>query len=132
MAMDKKQQMIEMRRDGATYQEIGDRFGITRQAVFDRIGRVTKRRDNVDLEKIIYEGIYQMFKNDEYMTYSKLAFIVYGTRVNRGRQNTVYQFVTGKLGTMLKIRWINNILKYTGKPYEEVFKLRNGGENEKG
>lgn len=129
--MNRKQQMIEMRRDGATYQEIGEKFGVSKQYVHELIGKVRKRKDTADLEKIIFEGIYQLFKNDECMSYRKLATIIYGRRVEISHQNTVYQFVTGKRDSMLKIRQIKNILNYTGKSFEEVFKLRNGGANEK-
>lgn len=122
--MEVKQQMIEMRRQGATYREIGLRFDISKQRVHQIIGKLRKRKDDVDLEEIIYEGVYQMFANDEYMTYHRFSTIAYGKSTSSKQADEFRLFLIGKREKALKIKWINNILKYTGKSYEEVFKLR--------
>lgn len=38
-------EMVEMRKNGATYQEIGDKFGITRQYAHKIINKIIKRKE---------------------------------------------------------------------------------------
>ena len=122
-----KQTIIELRKRGFTYQEIGEQLGISRQRVHQIVGNQRLRKEAVDIEKIVFEGIYQIFKEDKSMTFFKFANIAYGYYPTR-KANTeqIRNWLTGKrLGAKLNINHIWNILNYAKQPFEVVFAERN-------
>lgn len=131
--MNKTQQMKEMRQQGLTYEKIGAEFGITRQGVHYLIAKgkngIRQRHSDVNINEIIYEGVYQLFSSDKNMTFSRLASITYERTPNSADVQRIVNLITGKHSTKVSIVHINNLLNYIGKPYEEVFKLRKGAGN---
>lgn len=103
--------MYEMRLNGDTLQEIGDKFGISRQAVFQKIGGFTKH-DNAK-DKIVFSGIRKwMIEND--CSVSKLACSLPDISYNHIRNSL-------KGNTKPSYEFILAILKITGLKFEEAF-----------
>ena len=79
----KPQEMIEMRKNGATYQEIADMCGTSRQNIHEAVKRYEKkivqgrRGRKFSYKKIKYKGIYEYFKNNEDMCISDFAQMIY-------------------------------------------------------
>lgn len=72
--------MIKMRMDGATYQEIGDAFGMSKQNAQDVLSRYYKRLSGhrgrgFNIENIAYEGIYDFFDKNKKNDGIKICFI---------------------------------------------------------
>ena len=124
---EKRDAMIELRRNDYTYQEIANIFGISRQRVHQIINKKeisnTPHRAEI-LSKIVYEGIYQMFANDGRMTFRKLARIASNEGSNTIDIAKALQRLSYGENTKISIKYINNILKYTNLTYEEMFKIR--------
>ena len=124
----RKAEMLRMRQEGYTLEEIGKKFGVSKQWVYNMVGKGQKHRAMV--EKIIYKGIYELFVNDPKMSLHKLVRIARGKPdgqdcISRNETERYRRFLTGRTDAMIISTWnINNILKYTGKTYEEVFELR--------
>lgn len=115
------EEMKDMRKRHFTYHDIGLAFGITRQRVYQLLGKTHTRNANAKIEDIVYEGIYELFLNDPTMSYTKFVETVVG-----GCSHSVPKFIKFLKGadSFIQISEINKILAYIGKPYEEVFKLR--------
>lgn len=115
-------QMIEMRKQGKSYIEIGEKFGISRQRVHQLLGgRV--RKDSVNIEKIKYVGIYELFQNDPSMTYARLTRIMCNTSDETIKER-IRRVVQRSEQCTLTINEINNLIAYTGKTFEELFEVR--------
>lgn len=125
-------EMMELRAQGLTYEEIGKRFGLSRQRIHVLIGSMRTRKSNTDIEKIAYEGIYQMFVEDPKMTFAKLARMMSRSKAHgHARTERIRRMVTKSQDVRVSIDDINNLLRAVGRPYEEVFRVReNHLENE--
>lgn len=105
---------VRMRKDGMSYQEIADRFGVSRQAIND-LFRDGKRAD-------------QKPKNTHLIKYIGIKKYLETNRISIGKfskmcgidNTTMWRNLIGKTD-MLK-RNIDKILKVTGMTYEEAFK----------
>ena len=122
-------EMVEMRLNGATYRAIGEHFGVTRQRVYEiihrRCGKISIGiRSSMDIEDIVYEGIYRHFKDNTEQTFLKFVRSIYGRSSTQKEQTRVKNFITGKHETYLRIKQIKKICEVCGMPFEEVFKER--------
>lgn len=125
----REKEIVRLRQQGKTYEEIGKAFGISKQrasAIGSAVlGNTSKRSKSVDIDDIVFEGIYQLFLHDNTMTYARLGRIANNTKSFNSRQTSRFcNILKGKTDPALPIHVINNILKYIGKPYEEVFAPR--------
>lgn len=122
-----KQIMIELRKRGFTYQEIGEQLGISRQRVHQIVGNQRLRKEAVDIEKIVFEGIYQIFKEDKSMTFFKFTEIVCGyPKVTTAKTEHIRKWLTGRIiDSKIQLSHIWNILNYAKQPFEVVFAERN-------
>lgn len=115
-----------MRADGMTYREIAERLQCTKQYVYllnKAMGNT--RRYQRDIERIKYQGIYDLFKNDEKMTFSKLQKMFTKGNYNEKLYQGLRQFVVGQTDSCsLTIQNIRNIIDATGMTFEELFKER--------
>ena len=128
---------VEARNNGATYQQIADECGISRQAVHQSVThydqRIKKRVRGRGflIEKIKYKGIYEHFIDDETETLSSFTFGVYGDRVHCSKMS---HFLKGEHDSHFKIAQIKKLCEICGKPFEEVFSERTptekGGDQE--
>lgn len=116
---------IVLREQGKTYQEIGDMFGVSKQSVEEIIKNAEKRFNNgvkirknsVNIEKIVYKGIYDLFYKDRTMTVSKLARIV---GYDKG---TVKNLIEGT-NARITIKGVKKLTDFSGMTFEELFELR--------
>lgn len=119
---------IVLREQGKTYQEIGEMYGVSKEAVQSAIKTAEKyygfkvRKSNANIEKIAYKGIYELFKNDQSMTVSKLCNICFGTSNNKTKTK-MYGFIKGK-NVSLTLNNIQKLIAYSGMTFEELFELR--------
>lgn len=122
--------MIALRKAGKTYREIAELFGISKQYVYDIVSSSCDRGDparrfDVDVENIVYEGIYALFANDYKMTISKFARIVFNNkRAYHSQIEQIRRFIYNYGDVKLTVQDIRNICEYIGEPFERVFKVR--------
>ena len=123
--IERYKEILKLRDEGNSYQKIADKYGITRQAVYEYIvthkNRKVKRAKEFD--GIVYSGIYDMFMADENLSILKLCDIMGYCKCTTNMKK-IKRFIYGE---DIKIREsaIHNLLKYLNKPYKEVFSLRN-------
>lgn len=116
-------EMIEMKTSGnATFQEIGNFCGISRQAVKQRIdvynNKLEKRRKELPLEKIKYKGFYDYFLKNPDITVGKFAQKVFGY----GNYKTkMISFLLGESNATFTISQMIKMCEIVGKPFEEIF-----------
>ena len=119
MTKEQKLEMFSMRLDGATFQEIGDKFGLTRQRVEQilKFGETRSHRSKVS-EKCIYKGLSD-YIDKENITLNELTKMIgmkcKTTELANKRITGVRQF---------KINEIRKILERTGMTFEECFSLK--------
>lgn len=112
MTNEEKKKAFGMLVDGATYQEVADELGVSKQYINMKFGNYFNRRSS-SIEKCIYVGI-RKFLAENNLNAAKLAEAV-GT--NAGHMSKILQ---GKNSPSKKI--IDKILEYTGLTYEEAFR----------
>ena len=110
-------------------QEIGDKYGVTRE----RIRQVLKyqvrcRRHTTDMEKIVYEGLYNYMMDNPKLTFPNLARLMFGTS-NGNYAKLVRNFLNGR-NCRIRKRAYDRLMAATGMTYEELFKLREGFKEE--
>lgn len=120
-------EMMKMRQEGATYQKIADAAGVSKQWVHHRLTGCAPelkytRGHGFNIEKIVYKGIYEHFKNDVHESVTSFTKKIYGHDVKN--IPTVRLFITGKSNTRFTITQIKRICETVGKPFEEVFAER--------
>lgn len=122
------EEIYEKRMSGATFQEIANACGVSRQAIHDRLKlyeqKVKGRRGHgFYIKAIKFEGIYQYFKENIGETVSSFCTRT-GTGNKGGRVATMKNFLTGKTDSRFSIPQIKKMCEVCGKPFEEVFKER--------
>lgn len=114
--------------NGATYQEIADILDISRQAVGYRMKYFKRkvcgiRGHTFNIEKIVYQGIYDYFKDNYDESITSLCKKVYGGH----NESTLVKFrnlITGKHDTHFMIKHIKRLCEITGKSFDELFERR--------
>jgi DNA-binding Lrp family transcriptional regulator len=123
--------MLEARMNGATLQEIADKYGVTRQAVHTSLKHYTDRlsgkRFGLDVNKIIYKGIAEYFLEHPEESMTSFSRKIFGY-IEGARPRDVRKNMFGEHEMYLSINQIKKICEVVGKPFEEVFELR--GEEE--
>lgn len=119
--MDKERamDMFKMRLDGATYQEIADKYGITRQRVecILKMREPSKKHSNKKYEKCIYKGLREWLQQNNY----KLNDLQNLISKNKQRQagNSLRMKLCGE--REFRLSEINKIINFTGMTFEELF-----------
>lgn len=134
-------EMLKLRIEGHPMSEIAEMYGISRQRVFQLTNKLISkdelfraRQEQLDIEKIRYQGIYEMFKKDYRMTYYKFQCIASKSKYRKATLMERWRrFLQGETKDVtIELSWINNLIEYSGMTYEELFKERNLNENTKG
>ena len=112
MTIDEKVKAYRMRLEGATYKEVGDYFGVSKQCIQQLLPRPEKTRVEMSAESCIYKNISKWMLQED-VSYSKLA--LYSGLSTSG----ITRFLTGK-GSANKST-IDKILDVTKMSYEEAF-----------
>ena len=132
----KQKEMLKMLLDGASYKEIADAYGISRQCVQKTINQYVKklaadkRGRKFELNNIKYQGIYDYFEENVNETLTSFAMKVYEVDREKGLKKsvTIKNLVTGNHNVHLTLPQIKKICEIVGKPFEEVFKERSDTE----
>lgn len=128
MTKEQKLEAYAMRLDGCTYQEIADKFGVTKQCVQQAIPaepRCNRRNKSSLLSKrCIYEGLAKFIEENR-ISSAMIADVIQVCRV------AAYQRIIGERN--FNISDIYKLLDYTGMTFEECFSLKKSEvkENEK-
>lgn len=122
------QEMYVLHEQGTTYQAIADICGISRQAVHQKVHRHKRRVDGIrghhfDIEKIVYKGVYDWFREHFDESIYSLCTKVYGCNCGN-RHTTIRDFLKGEHNTYFTIEQIKRLCEIVGKPFEEVFERR--------
>ena len=120
--------LIDMRENGATYQEIADAVGMSKQRVNKIIAKNAPelkciRGHHFDIEQIVYKGIYDHFKNNPHESLASFIKKLYGYYGNEAKK--IKGFITGTSNkTLYTVPQIQKMCEVTGKTFEELFALR--------
>ena len=115
---ERKQTMIKMHESGMTYAEIGAVMGISKQRVFQLIGKIRKGCFKpISKEQCIYIGI-RNYMNENKVSKSELVRKIFG-RIDSEEYNRVRKAL---ISTDIRKNMIDKILKATGLTYEYAFK----------
>lgn len=104
--------LIELRKIGMTYAEIGAALGVSKQTAFVACKDNNELRRAPLYELIVYAGL------NRYMKENKMAVKELAEKTGISNQN-VFQILTGKNDPCK--RSIDRILRATGLTYEEAF-----------
>lgn len=115
MTREQKIEIFTMRMDGATYQEIGDKFGVTRQCV-EQILHIQDRRRSKISTLCVYSGLSK-FIDDKCLLYKQIANMVGLKSISAVREKI-------KGTRPFNINEIERILEKTGMTFEECFKKK--------
>lgn len=119
MTREQKLEAYGMRLDGCTYQEIADKFGVTRQYIQQSIPSEPNnpRRSKPLLlsKKCIYKGLSKFIEENR-ISSSTIADIIQVCRVS------AYQRIVGERN--FNISDVYKLLDYTGMTFEECFELK--------
>lgn len=115
MTTEKINQMIEMRSNGSTLQQIADKFGVSRQYIHTLIPRFNQQTRKPDYSVWIYPAIA------EYCEFNKLGMPDIENEFGI-TYNSFYSIMTGRYCPSKTT--IDKILKATCLTYEEAFKTK--------
>ncbi len=114
---ERKKQMIRLNQDGASYQQIADEFGISKQRVAQIIGGTKEHLFRFfSKERCIYSGL-RKWLNDNKVSVCELTRRLYGNSNGKSVIRT-REKLKGK--TELTKTYIDKLLKITGLTYEEM------------
>lgn len=111
-------EMTQMRLDGYTFQEIADKFKVTKQCVQQKLAAISGSRasfkQGIDI-KVIYPNL-ATWMHDNGITKIKLSEIV-------GMKSTATLCISKKLygETDFKIQEVKKILEHSGQTFEYMF-----------
>ena len=124
-----KELAIEMRRQGMTYKQIGEHFGVSWQTVHFQITHCDRARKGGNyIEKIPYKGLYDFLIKHDRVSISQLAMVVFKSQ-NKAATERMRNLCNGG-GAHVSKKGIDRLLAYTGMTYEKLFELREGFKEE--
>lgn len=106
-------EMFKMKLDGFTYEEIGEKFGLSRQRVH-QILSIGETKIKINLDYVIYPGL-KKWMEDNTINASALQRIMY----KNGNTGRAKQKLSGEV--KFNIHDIKKIIKASGLTFEELF-----------
>lgn len=119
------EEMDRLKRNGKTYQYIADLYGISRQRVYQILGKMDQRYFKIiPKEKVVFSGL-RNWLNENKINITELCRRIFGNyhTVQRERLNT---YLNGK--HVMSMPMILKIIDITGLTFEQLFI----GDNENG
>ena len=114
----RKEEMIAMREQGRTYEEIAKHFGVSRQRVFQIVGGTNPYHFvGVTDEQCVYPTI-RKWMNDNKISRNEVTRMIYGNILPNNYRRTMCR-LAGR--TEIGKDFIDKILELTGFTYEEAF-----------
>lgn len=119
MTREQKIEMFSMRLDGCTLQEIGNKFGISRERVRKILESTVQKESQMKKarEKVIYPNIAKWMGKNQ-ISMGDFAGLI-GLAESPGNQLRLSRKLQGGIG--LRIVDIKKILNVTGMTFEEAF-----------
>lgn len=110
-----------MRREGATYQQIADYFGITKQGVHSAMKNhgVIRRRYEAIFESCPYKGLRRYLLENKRVKFTEVCFAVFGNCEEKTRAKT-RRMIEGD-NVLLTVNNIKRLEKFTGLGFDELF-----------
>lgn len=116
--MDREQEMRKMRNQGVSYREIGEKFGLSKQRIYQIIGESNGYYRYITEEQCAYIGIREWLNHNK-VNVTEFCRRVYGKYFTA----TYFRFTQCLRGKYhFKKPMIDKILSLTGLTYEEAFK----------
>lgn len=122
---------VQMRLDGSTFQEIGQKYGVSRQAVFDLFARhrITPRRYTRIYQNIPYKGLRDFVQANPNMSLSALTYLICGSAGKAAVERT-RRLLKG-CDCTLSLSQIRRLESKSGMSFDELFAL-DGPANQRG
>ena len=122
--IERKNKMIELYKEGLTYQEIGEKFNVSRQRVYQMIGgHIRDYFKPITSEECIYPNL-RKWMNDNRVNRPELCRRLYG-HTHPNLSLMVNHFLKGSIRQLSKIT-IDKYINVTGLTYEELFDTGEG------
>lgn len=116
---ERRESMLNMKNEGFTYQEIGEKFGISKQRVQQIIGGYNPRYFHYKTKRgVVYEGL-RKWLNDNKISINHLTRLLYG-QSNSKSHNRLNDYLSNRISIPKSM--IDKLLKLTGLTYEVAFK----------
>lgn len=121
MTREEKIKAFTMKLDGATYQQIANEFGVTKQCIQQMlIGGKRRNTWSIEQKGFIYPNLVN------YMVRNNLHTVT-AFKTHTGLNVAIHDLIRRLQGnTPFKIDDIQKILSATGMSYEEAFQVRGG------
>lgn len=112
---------IKMRNEGATYEEIGQHFGVSRQRIHTLLGGGDFKKNAQQYTKIKYKGLKKWFRETN-TTFSGFARLI-GAKNTTAYIRKIQNWLTegGERDRTFTIDQIKKMLEVTGMTFEELF-----------
>ncbi len=123
-------EMLKLRLEGRTLQEISELSGLSVQVVSKKIKKSAEniatgnRGKKFNIEQIIYKGIYDYFQNNYNETISGFCQKIFGKSY---KIEVIRGFLYGTHDSRFTVEQIKRICEVVGDSFENVFKVRSGG-----
>ena len=115
MNRDDKIEVFKMRLDGFSYQEIAEKFGVSKQYINQMLQNVISERRNKAVNKIVYPNIANWLKDND------CSISEFAIRVGI-RRSILYNKLYGR--NKFNSDEIKRILDVTGMKFEECLKMK--------
>ncbi len=133
--MDEKE-LLKMRMEGKTIREIADDYGVSYQAVQQKLQSYTQtlvetRMRRIDISKIKYKGIYEHFMENPFENYTSFAEKITSRR-NSTLTHKIKVSFQGENESTFTIAQIKAMCKIVGKSFEETFEEYQNSDRDNG
>lgn len=108
-------EMAKMRIDGYSFQEIADKYGVTRQCVQQKLAYSLGMKNIEDDSKIVYPNIKEWMRSENISKF-KLSKMV---GMKQKTSSSIRQKLYGEVE--FKISEIKRLIEITGMPFEVLF-----------
>lgn len=124
--------MKAMRKEGHTFQEIGEEFGVSKQDVHQILSNVKTRyvRNSRIRSRIVYKGVFEYFTANPEMNFTDFTRKIYCTSYSNNKQTVgLIRFLRGE-NVSLPLKVYKRICNVCGGTFEEVFEHREEVDDE--
>lgn len=129
---DQISEMQAMREEGYSFQEIGNKFGVSRQDVHRNLKHAKTRnvRNDKIRGSIVYKGIFNYFTANPDLNFTEFSRKIYFTdRIDHKRTVKLKRFLKGE-NVALPLWIYKRICNVCGGTFEEVFEHREEVDDE--
>lgn len=117
--VEREAEMMEMRRAGASYTEIAERFGLSKQRVYQIVGVRNKAYFKPITQAQCVYPYLRKWMNDNEVSVAELCRRMRGNAAGTNLSE-VGHILTGK-GKCMQKKTIDKLIKATGLKYEKLF-----------